>query len=183
MAKTRTPAERRLMNKAVHYLGRYTASQSRLREVLGRFAVRKLAEHDPETVKQAMDQVVADCVRLGYVDDAAYAMVQARSKRRSGRSAMAIRRSLQMHSIDPELIDSALISADENLEDGDMAAALRYAARRRLGPYFKNELDEGAIRRQLGSFARAGFSLAIARQIMALNGPDAADEMANTLRR
>ena len=29
----RGPAERRLMNKAVHYLGRYTASRQRLREV------------------------------------------------------------------------------------------------------------------------------------------------------
>ena len=59
------------MNKAVHYLGRYTASRQRLREVLKRFAVRKLESHERAEVERALESVVADCVRLGYVDDTA----------------------------------------------------------------------------------------------------------------
>ena len=93
------------MNKAVHYLGRYTSSRQRLREVLKRFAVRKLENHDRAEVERALEKVVADCVRLGYVDDTAFALSRARGKRRAGRSALAIRRSLQEHAIDPQLVE------------------------------------------------------------------------------
>ena len=106
------------MNKAVHYLGRYTASQQRLREVLKRFALRKLESHDRGDVDRAVETVIADCVRLGYVDDTAFALSRARGKRRAGRSAMAIRRSLQEHAIDPQLVDDALQAADEDMTDG-----------------------------------------------------------------
>ena len=171
------------MNKAVHYLGRYTASQQRLREVLKRFALRKLESHDRGDVDRAIETVIADCVRLGYVDDTAFALSRARGKRRAGRSAMAIRRSLQEHAIDPQLVDDALQAADEDMTDGELAAALRHAARRRIGPYSLREVDEAGRNRHLASFARAGFSLAVARQVMALGDAGAADELAAELRR
>ena len=55
----RGPAERRLMNKAVHYLGRYTASRQRLREVLGRFADRKLSDRCAQLAGQRVSFVIA----------------------------------------------------------------------------------------------------------------------------
>ena len=171
------------MNKAVHYLGRYTASQQRLREVLKRFALRKLESHDRDDVDRAVETVIADCVRLGYVDDSAFALSRARGKRRAGRSALAIRRSLQEHAIDPQLVDDALQAADEDMADGELAAALRHAGRRRIGPYSLREVDEAGRNRHLASFARAGFSLAVARQVMALENAAAADELAAELRR
>ena len=178
----RPPAERRLMNKAVHYLGRYTASRQRLREVLKRFALRKLESHDPTEVDRALEVVITDCVRLGYVDDTAFALSRARGKRRAGRSALAIRRSLQEHAIDPQLVNEALQAADEDMSDGELAAALRHAARRRIGPYARRDVDDAGRNRHLASFARAGFSLAIARQVMALEDADAAEELAEELR-
>ena len=170
------------MNKAVHYLGRYTASRQRLREVLKRFALRKLESHDPTEVDRALEVVITDCVRLGYVDDTAFALSRARGKRRAGRSALAIRRSLQEHAIDPQLVDEALQAADEDMSDGELAAALRHAARRRIGPYARRDVDDAGRNRHLASFARAGFSLAIARQVMALEDADAAEELAEELR-
>ena len=178
----RGPAERRMMNKAVHYLGRYTASRQRLREVLGRFAERKLAEHDADVVAAAREQVIDDCVRLGYVDDASFALSQARGKRRAGRSKLAIRRALGVHALDNTLIDQAVADADEGISDGELAAALRHAARRRLGPYARNDVDQPTRQRHLASFARAGFSLAIARQVMVLGSDDEADTLAGDLR-
>ena len=180
----KTPAaKRRLMNKAVHYLGHYTASRQRLREVLRRFAARKLDTHDGAEVARAIDSVITDCVRLGYVDDTAFALSRARSKRRGGRSALAIRRSLQEHSIDPDLVDTALAAADEDTTDGELAAALRHAARRRLGPYATRACDAATRQRHLASLARAGFTLGIARQVMDLEDVDAADALAGELRR
>ena len=182
MTDRKPAAERRLMNKAVHYLGRYTASRQRLREVLRRFAFRKLDSHDATEVARAIDTVVGDCVRLGYVNDTAFALAKARSKRRGGRSALAIRRSLQEHAIDADLVDEALAAADEDTNDGELAAALRHAARRRLGPYATRPGDETTRQRHLASLARAGFSLGIARQVLDLEDVDAAERLAGELR-
>ncbi|GIS12147.1 MAG: hypothetical protein CM15mP115_12980 [Alphaproteobacteria bacterium] len=159
MTTDRSRAEQRLMNKAVHYLGRYSASRQRLREVLQRFAMRKLEAHEEAEVARAIDAVLDDCIRLGYVDDAAFALSRARSKRRSGGSALAIRRSLAEHAIGRDLADEALAAADESTSDGELAAALRLAARRRIGPYFTRESDDDTYRKQLASLARAGFFL------------------------
>ena len=178
----RPRAEQRLMNKAVHYLGRYTSSRQRLREVLQRFARRKLDHFEPAEISRAINAVITDCVRLGYVDDAAFAMTRARSKRRGGRSALAIRRSLAEHQIDDTLVDAALDAADETLADGELAAALRHAVRRRIGPYARVEPDDATRQRHLASLARAGFSLDIARQVMACEDADAADALADSLR-
>ena len=178
----RPRVEQRLMNKAVHYLGRYTSSRQRLREVLQRFARRKLEHFEPAEISRGIDAVIADCVRLGYVDDAAFAMTRARSKRRGGRSALAIRRSLAEHDIDDTLVDAALVAADETLADGELAAALRHAARRRLGPYARVEPDDAARQRHLASLARAGFSFDIARQVMRCEDVAAADALADSLR-
>ena len=158
------------MNKAVHYLGRYTASRQRLREVLKRFALRKLESHEQAEIDRALESVIEDCVRLGYVDDTAFALSRARGKRRAGRS-------------DPQTVDEALQAADEDLADGELAAALRHAARRRIGPYTLRVVDEAGRNRHLASFARAGFSLAVARQVMALEDAAAAEELAEELRR
>ena len=99
MTTDRSRAEQRLMNKAVDYLGRYSASRQRLREVLQHFAMRKLEAYKDAEVARAIDAVLDDCIRLGYVDDAAFALFRARSKRRSGGSALAIRRSLAEHAL------------------------------------------------------------------------------------
>ena len=182
IAADRPRAEQRLMNKAVHYLGRYTSSRQRLREVLQRFARRKLEHFEPAEISRAIDAVIADCVRLGYVDDAAFAMTRARSKRRGGRSALAIRRSLAEHQIDDTLVDAALVAADETLADGELAAALRHAARRRIGPYARVKPDDSTHQRHLASLARAGFSFDIARQVMGCENANAADALAESLR-
>ena len=173
----RPRTEQRLMNKAVHYLGRYTSSRQRLREVLQRFAHRKLEHFEPAEIRRAIDAVIADCVRLGYVDDAAFAMTRARSKRRGGRSALAIKRSLAEHDI-----DDTLEAADERPADGELVAALRHAARRRIGPYARSRPDDAVRQRHLASLARAGFSFDIARQVMACEDAATADALADSLR-
>ena len=71
MAKS--PAETRLMNKAVDYLGRFASSSHRLATVLDRFAKRKLGDYDPKDVAAAIASTIARCQQLGYIDDTAFA--------------------------------------------------------------------------------------------------------------
>lgn len=179
---TESKAQTRLMNKAVHYLGRYSASRQRLREVLGRFAMRKL-DHLPTTeVRDAIEAVIEKCVSIGYVDDAQFAASQARSQRRQGRSKLGIKQKLSVHRLDDDVIRDALEDADEGVSDGDLMAAIRFARRRRFGPYQTDKSpDPDKRRRQMASLARAGFSMKICRQVIDLEDEVAAEDLQDAL--
>lgn len=175
-------AQTRLMNKAVHYLGRYTASRQRLREVLGRFAMRKLEHMPPTEVRDAIDVVIEKCVSYGYVDDAQFAMTQVRSQRRQGRSRIGIKQRLRVHRLDSELIDAAFEDVDNGITDADLMAALNYAKRRRLGPFKTRGHDDPSInQKHMASLARAGFAMTICSQIIGLEDPIAAEDLADSL--
>jgi regulatory protein len=165
------------MNKAVHYLGRYSASQQRLREVLGRFAKRKLVETPPEDIANAMNNVVATCVRLGYVDDVQFAALQARSQRRQGKSSLRIKQKLRVHALDSDAITTAIETADGGVSDGELAAAIQFARRRRLGPFFRGDVDDKTAHRHMGSLARAGYSMGICRTIINADDTDQLEKL------
>ena len=179
---TESRAQTRLMNKAVHYLGRNSASRQRLREVLGRFAMRKLEHLPAAEVRDAIEAVVEKCVAIGYVDDAQFAASQARSQRRQGRSTLSIRQKLSVHRLDEDIVRDALEDADEGISDGDLMAAIRFARRRRLGPYRTDKsVDPDKRRRQLASLARAGFNMKICRQVIDLEDEVAAEDLQDSL--
>ena len=186
---TKSPVETRLMTKAVDYLGRYATSQHRLREVLGRFALRKLDKHDPDKVAAAISATVTKCQTLGYLNDDAFAKSQARSHRQQGRSKLGIRQRLRQHRLDDTIIDAALDTADQHSANGELLAACRFARRRRLGPFYRQQYDDAQGRqalmqrqqRQLRSMARAGFTMAVSRTVIGLEDGDAAEMLMDQL--
>ncbi len=177
------------MNKAVDYLARYATSQHRLREVLDRFAMRKLDKHDPDKIAAAINATVTRCQTLGYLDDDAFAQSQARSHRQQGRSKLGIRQRLRQHRLNDTIIDAALDAADQRSANGELLAACRFARRRRLGPFDCRQYDDAKNRqafmqrqqRQLGSLARAGFTMAISRTVIGLEDMDAAEMLIGQL--
>ena len=177
------------MNKAVDYLGRYATSQHRLREVLGRFASRKLDKHDPDKIATAISETVTRCQTLGYLNDDVFAQNQARIHRQQGRSKLGIRQRLRQHRLDDNIIDAALDAADQHSTNGELLAAFRFARRRKLGPFdrqqYDDEKDRQAImqrhQRQLGSLARAGFNMTVSRTVMGLEDRDAAEMLLDRL--
>ena len=74
------------------------------------------------------------------------------------------------------------VAADEAAARDRAGVARRLAARRRIGPYFTRESDNDTYRKQLASLARAGFSFATAKAVMALGSADEAEELAESLR-
>lgn len=173
------PVHVRMMNKAVHYLSRYTTSRHKLAQILRRYASRKLEEHDPQDINAAIQQTLNKCSQLGYIDDRQFAVTTARSQRRFGRSQAAIKQRLRQHALDDGIIEQALAEADEDIIDGDLKAAIRFAQRRRLGPFAnrtsgsQQNLDSQRRRqRDLGAFARAGFSMTTSLKILEIDDPD-----------
>ena len=183
---TKSPVQRRLMNKAVDYLGRYATSQHRLREVLGRFASRKLDKHDPDKIATAISETVTRCQTLGYLNDDVFAQNQARIHRQQGRSKLGIRQRLRQHRLDDTIINAALDAADQPSANGELLAAFRFARRRRLGPFdrqqYAHEKDcQAAQQRHLGSLARAGFNMAVSHTVIGLEDRDAAEMLMDQL--
>lgn len=179
--------ETRLMNKAIDYLGRYATSQYRLREVLGRYALRKLDKHHLDEIAIAISATVIRCQTLGYLDDDAFALSQARSHRRQGRSRVGIRQRLRQHRLDGAIIDAALDAADQYEANGELLAACLFARRRRLGPFNHRQYNDANVgqavkQRHLGSMARAGFSMAISRTVIGLENMEAAEMLIGQLK-
>ena len=180
----RKPADVRMMNKAVDYLGRYASSRHKLAQILQRFATRKLSDYDPQDIRAALKNTLDQCVKLGYIDDRQFAVTTARNQRRLGRSQAMIRQRLRQHALDDATIVQALAEADEDSVNGDLNAAIRFAQRRRLGPFANRTSvshprhDPQQLRqRGLGAMARAGFSIATSRKIIEHDDPDTIDEL------
>lgn len=167
--KPRPVTERYLENAATYYLGRYASSAENLKRVLER-KVRRRNEGNaaPNAEQTGWIEATADkCVRLGLVDDAEYARARAFSMHRSGKSERMIRGSLKQKGVGVEEISAALkalrLEKGENLE---LDAAVAYAKRRRFGPFRTRAGDADKMRKEMASFARAGFGFGLARKIV-----------------
>ena len=168
---------KRLENKAVHYLGRYASTGARLEEVLHRFARRKLSGEDPERIDRLVRLKVEQCIERGYVDDGQYARRTAESMRLQGASRRKIRMKLAQAGVAEKVIDQAVEGRDaEAGPDAEAEAALRYARRRRLGPFARKEKHGDDWReKHFGSLARAGFDPSTAKFVLDFGSAAAAE--------
>lgn len=159
-------------NAALHYLERYSSSRANLRRVLMRKADRSLAHWggEREDAARIVDQVVAKLAGLGYVDDSQYAETKVRALNRKGGSLRAISARLYAKGVEPDAMETALRALAEDMPEPDRAAAIAFARRRRLGPFRPADKRADFRMKDLAALARAGFSHAIATQVI-----DAAD--------
>ena len=154
---------------ALAYLGRFASSAENLRRVLMR-RVRKRLIDDREAAAVAaplVDALVARYRSSGLVDDAAYAAGRARARLRRGQSLRTIRAGLAAKGVAAEDAAAAIDALREDGGDPDIAAAIAFARRRRLGPWRRAPTDNAELRlKELGAFARAGFSRAVADAVL-----------------
>jgi len=158
-----------LENAALHYLERFSSSSQNLRAVLLR-RVRRSAYHhdtDPEEGATWVEEIISRFLDVGLLDDKAYAENRVRSLHDRGNSRKATLMKLRAKGISTELVHEALESLEqETNEDMEVTAALKFAKRRRLGPYRTDEKREEAREKDMAALARAGFSYHIAQQII-----------------
>jgi regulatory protein len=175
----RALTEAALENAALHYLGRFASSSGNLRRVL----LRKLAraagpDGDTSEGVRVVDELIARYRRSGLLDDRAYAAQAAASLARRGASRFSIRGKLAQKGVATDLVKEAL----QGLDDGgnsELAAACALVRRRRLGPYRSQAARLAWGRKDLATIARAGFSLDIARRVLATDDIDALDALAS----
>ncbi len=168
--------EASLHNAALHYLERFAASTEMVRRVLRRRVERAaragVAEREPALA--LVERVLARLAGAAVLDDGAFAAARVETLQRRGGSTRAIRARLAAQGLAGTAIDDALAARRADMADGtadpDLAAALRLARRRRIGPFRSGERAAYRLR-DLGVLARAGFATDVARQVIDADAP------------
>ncbi len=169
----RPPTLARLERWALHYLSRYSSSAANLRNVLMRRVTRHAAElgTDVEARRGDVEQLVSHLAEQGYIDDRRFAEGVAKRMRARGASRLRILSSLSQKGVSAHLADEVLGAEQDEDLGSEIAAAARYARRRRLGPFrLDPEVRSERHQRDLAALARAGFSYAIASRVV--DAPD-----------
>jgi regulatory protein len=158
----------RLDELALHYVGRFATSRSKLLSYLK----RKLRERGWDDEREPdLDALAGRLVRLGYVDDRAYAVSKARSLTSRGYGERRVGQALAL----------AGIAEDDGTEARSLAqaeaveSALRFARRRSIGPFAKAVPDPRERERALAAMVRAGHRFGLARAIVELEPGSQAD--------
>jgi regulatory protein len=152
---------RRLEELALRYVGRYATSRAKLTAYLA----RKLRERGwSEEREPDLDAVAERFSELGYVDDAAYALAKSQSLSGRGYGRRRLDEKLRMAGIGEEDGAEARAHAEERAID----AALRYAERRRIGPFGSGATDPKTREKAIAAMIRAGHSFALAKAIVSL---------------
>ena len=157
-----------LRNSALYYLGRYAASSGHLRRLLQVKVTRSVRAHDTDPAEgaAAIEALIADLLGMGLLDDARYAQERARILHRRGASMRAIRAELRAKGIEADDIEAALAGLREEAAEPELAAALAYARRRRLGPYRKDDARPDFREKDLAALDRRGFGYDLARRVI-----------------
>ena len=155
-------------NAALAYLGRFATSGENLRRVLMRKVERSARAHGTERAEGAaiVDALIGRLTRSGLLDDLTYAEGRALPMHRRGASARAIRLKLRQKGVADELVEDALARLARESPEPELAAALRLAERRRLGPYRAAAARPAMREKDLAALARAGFDYDMARRII-----------------
>jgi regulatory protein len=168
-----------LEKSALFYLERYSSSSAQLRRVLLRRVKRAemLGTDRPEAeaARRHIETLIARFLAAGLLDDRRFAEAQAASLQRRGASRRRIRERLASKGVERELVDAALETIDE--PTGELAAACALVRRRRLGPYRAAGARGVHRQRDLATLARAGFSLDLARKVLAAGDPEALERL------
>ena len=180
MSPRRTPRkpprpldEARLEELTLAYVGRFATTRAKLALYLS----RKLRERGwdgprpPET-----DTLVEKLARLGYVDDAAYALAKGRSLTARGYGRRRVGDALRQAGVGEEDGRAAHEAAAAEAAD----AALRFARRKRIGPFAAERAEAKDRERALAAMVRAGHDFDLARRVVDL-APGGIDDPAALL--
>ncbi|MCB9663853.1 MAG: RecX family transcriptional regulator [Alphaproteobacteria bacterium] len=157
-----------LRRLALWYLERWEGSRDTVRRTLVKRVDRAVAAHaqDRAELLRQVEGVLDALEAEGLVDDARFAQALVARLRARGGSTRRIRAALALKGIAPDVAAAALDEGDTPGPSDERLAAIRYARRRRFGPWRRVDADADKLRKELASMARAGFGYPVARAIL-----------------
>jgi regulatory protein len=147
-----------LQDLALRYVGKYATTRAKLRSYLA----RKLRERGWDGQREPdLEALAIRLAELGYVDDSAFAVAKSRSLSARGYGKRRLADKLRAAGVDET--DSAEANALADSEAVD--AALRFARRRRFGPFAVRTAERHEREKWIASMVRAGHPFGLARAI------------------
>ena len=154
----RAPDAGYLERAALYYLERFAASSAQLEAVLRRKIMRrcKARGESPEPFYEHIAPLIVRYQQSGLLDDTRYAAAKVATLKRKGNSSRMISAKLAAKGVAKEVVN-AQIALDETSE---LDAARNMVRRKKLG------IKEEQRMKDLAVLGRAGFSYAIAKQVL-----------------
>jgi len=154
--------EQSLNELALRYVGRFATTRGKLRSYLA----RKIRERGWDGGREPDLAGIAErFAEQGYVDDAAYALGKSTALTGRGYGKRRLLDNLRAAGVEEE--DS--VAAREHADAEAVAAALRFAKRRRIGPFAASSARDPKEREKaLAAMVRAGHGFPLARAILDL---------------
>lgn len=178
--RTKKPLDAAKLDElALAYVARFATSKGKL----ARYLSRKLSESkwiDVQNSEEAIAAAIAKMERLKYLDDQQYAQMKSGAMMRRGLGLSRVNAQLRFDGVSDDDRERAL----ENGEREAVLAALRFAQRKRLGPFAAEILtDRALIEKKIAAFLRAGHPMRLAREILAMEPAEQPDmiELADQL--
>jgi regulatory protein len=158
--KPRPPLDReKLSELALFYVGRYATTRAKLSSYLQ----RKLRERGwggddgPD-----IERLVERFSETGLVDDSSFALAKSRSLSERGYGGRRVRQALRAAGVD----DTDGVAAQEFAADEAVASAIRFARRRRIGPFADSAPDRAGREKAMAAMIRAGHSFELAKAVI-----------------
>jgi regulatory protein len=158
--KTAPPLnEERLRGLALHYVGKYATTQSKLAAYL----TRKIRDRGWDGERHAdVAALVEQFAKLGYVNDAQFAEARSRSFIARGYGKRRLDEDLRASGI----TDGDANEAKEHMAESAFTSAQNFARRKRIGPYATELAPPEKRQKQLQAFLRAGHGFDLARRFV-----------------
>ena len=146
----------------MRYVERFATTRAKLRAYLA----RKLRERGWDGEQEPdLEGLAERFARQGYVDDSAYALAKSQALSGRGFGKRRLIQALRIAGVAEEEGENAREHADE----AAVSAALRFAERRRIGPFAAAPpRDPREREKALAAMIRAGHSFALSREIIGL---------------
>lgn len=186
------PTRASLHEAALSYLARGSASADSvvktLQRRIGNWARRatragrdaETVAHDVAAARELIAAIVGRLSEVGLVNDTAFAETRAKRMSSAGRSRRAISAHLKQKGVDAATVREA-VPSDASTE---LAAAIAFARKRRLGPFARAEEEvatrdekRAAERKALGTMARAGFDFGVCERVLRMDRDDADERL------
>ena len=156
---------KKLKNKAIHYLARFSSTEKKLTQILLNFTKKRCPEIELDEALKYIEETVVWCRENGYVNDYQYLVMKIRTGRLKGESAKQITKKLLNAGLPKSLIFKTL-NGDENFFENEFEAALTMARKKRIGPFAHNPITNQIERnRQMARLARSGFNYEICKNV------------------
>ena len=156
-----------------------------LRRVLMTKVGRSVKAHDTDAREGAdmVEDLIKRFLHSGLLNDLDYAVGRVNSLHRQGSSQRSIRAKLAQKGVAPQVIDQALDTLTDETPYPELAAAVTFARKKRLGPYRRpdtDDRDEEEVRKrrekEMAAMARAGFGYEMVRKVIEAENIESLEE-------